>query len=186
MFIDLETERLILKCIGYDDAEFFYKQFSTDEVNQYLFDAEPCSSMEEAQRWIGFFLEREPRNHHRWIIIRKENGEKIGTCGFHCWNRETGDIQIGYDLQPTYWRKGYMSEALTSIMKFAVEEMKVKKIVAHISVDNIASIRTSEKMGFVKTEDQYYEEFHGQKHLHDIYFYDCSSAVIQEEFNEYN
>lgn len=36
MFIDLETERLFLKCIGYDDTEFFYKQFTTDEVNQYL------------------------------------------------------------------------------------------------------------------------------------------------------
>ena len=54
MFIDLETERLILKCIGYDDAEFFYKQFSTGEVNQYLYDTEPCSSMEEAQNGLAF------------------------------------------------------------------------------------------------------------------------------------
>lgn len=86
MFIDLETERLILKCIGYDDVEFFYKQFSTNEVNQYLFDSDPIDSVGEAQKWIGFYLEGEPRNHHRWIITRKENGEKIGTCGFHCWN----------------------------------------------------------------------------------------------------
>ena len=53
---DLETERLFLKCIGYDDTEFFYKQFTTDEVNQYLFDIEPFDSMEEAQKWIGFYL----------------------------------------------------------------------------------------------------------------------------------
>lgn len=46
MFIDIETERLYLKSIGQDDVEFFYKQFSTDEVNQYLYDSEPCSSME--------------------------------------------------------------------------------------------------------------------------------------------
>lgn len=169
MFIDLETERLFLKCIGYDDAEFFYKQFSTEEVNQYLFDAEPCSSVEEAQEWIGFYLENEPKNQHRWIIVLKENSEKIGTCGFHCWNRETGEIEMGYDLQQSYWRNGYACEALAAIMKFAVEEMKVKKIFAHISVDNIASIRTSEKMGFVNTGQQYYEEFHGEKYLHDIY-----------------
>jgi RimJ/RimL family protein N-acetyltransferase len=54
-------------------------------------------------------------------------------------------------------------------MKFAVEEMKVKKIFAHISADNIASVRISEKMGFVKTGEHYYEEFHGEKYLHDIY-----------------
>ncbi|NLY48684.1 MAG: hypothetical protein GX918_02790 [Clostridiales bacterium] len=62
MSIDLETERLLLKCIGRDDAEFFYKQFSNDEVNQYLYDTEPCNSVEQAQ--------------------------------------------------PSYWRKGYMGEAM--------------------------------------------------------------------------
>lgn len=50
--------------------------------------------------------------------------------------------------------------------------MKAKKIYANISVDNIASIRTSKKMGFVKTGEQYYEEFHGGKYLHDIYCVD--------------
>jgi RimJ/RimL family protein N-acetyltransferase len=80
MFTDLETERLFLECIGYDDAEFFYKQFSTDEVNQYLFDVEPFSSVEEAQEWIGFYVESEPRNQHRWIIVLKENGE-TGSAG---------------------------------------------------------------------------------------------------------
>lgn len=49
LFIDIETERLYLKCIGHDDVEFFYKQFSDDEVNLYLYDTEPCSSMEQAQ-----------------------------------------------------------------------------------------------------------------------------------------
>lgn len=172
MFTDLETERLFLKCIGYDDAEFFYKQFSTAEVNQYLFDVEPCSSVEEAKEWVDFYLESEPGNQHRWIMVLKENGEKVGTCGFHCWNRETGEIEMGYDLQPSYWRKGYTREALTAIIKFAAEKMKVKKIFAHISVDNIASIRLCEKMGFVKTGEQYFEEFHGEKYLHDIYCLD--------------
>jgi len=175
LFIDIETERLYLKCIGHDDVEFFYKQFSNNEVNQYLYDAEPCRSMEQAQEWIDFYLESEPRNHHRWIMVLKENGEKIGTCGFHRWNRENGEIEMGYDLQPSYWRKGYTSEALAAIMKFAAEEMKVKKIIAHISADNIASIRTAEKMGFVKTGEQYYEEFHGDKYLHEIYCFDCEA-----------
>ena len=41
MFIDLNTERLFLKCISYDDADLFYKEFSNDDVNRYLYDAEP-------------------------------------------------------------------------------------------------------------------------------------------------
>ena len=53
MFIDLETERLFLKCIGYDDTEFFYKQFTTDEVNQYLFDIEPFDSMKKHKNGLA-------------------------------------------------------------------------------------------------------------------------------------
>lgn len=33
MFTDLYAERLFLKSISYDDAEFFYKEFSNDDVN---------------------------------------------------------------------------------------------------------------------------------------------------------
>ena len=131
MFRDLSTPILLLKCISYDDACFFYREFSNEDVNRYLFDADPCSSEEEAQEWIGFDMEPEPRNQQRWIIVRKETGESIGTCGFHCWNRETGEVEIGYDLYPSYWRQGYMTEALTQIIDFAKAEMRVKKVNAH-------------------------------------------------------
>ncbi len=169
MFMDLETQRLILKNISYDDADFFYREFSNDDVNRYLFDAEPCSSVDEAREWIDFYVEPEPRNQQRWILILKDTDENIGTCGFHCWNKETGEIEIGYDLYPTYWKQGYMTEAMTKIIEYAKEEMKVSKIYAHISVDNLPSIRAVLKQGFIKTDNHYFEEFHGEKYLHDIY-----------------
>ena len=51
MFIDLITERLLLRCICYDDAAFFYQQFSNDDVNRYLYDAEALEKI------IGFARE---------------------------------------------------------------------------------------------------------------------------------
>ncbi len=177
MFRDLETERLFLKNISHEDDAFFYKQFSSDEVNRYLFDAEPCSSAAEAAEWIDFYLEKEPRNQHRWILVLKENGEKIGTCGFHCWNAERYEVELGYDLWPTYWRHGYIYEAVGRIIDFAAKEMGVKTVYAHISVDNAASIHTALKLGFVRSGEQYYEEFHGQKYLHDIYVKILSEEV---------
>lgn len=169
MFIDLDADRLLLKCISYDDAEFLYKEFSNEDVNRYLYGTEPCTSVNEAKQWIDFYLEQVPRNQHRWIIVLKSTGESIGTCGFHCWNKETGEVEIGYDLFPTYWRQGYATEALEQIIEYAKIIMYVKKIYAHISIDNIPSIKTILKQGFVKTEESYYEEFHGKKYLHDVY-----------------
>jgi len=169
MFADLETPHLRLKCIGMEDADFFYKQFSTAEVNRYLYDAEPCSSVDEAKEWIEFYLQPEPRGHHRWILVRKDNGEKIGTCGFHCLDREAGSVETGYDLQPAYWRQDYMTEAMTAALAFARDVMEVQTVLAHISVDNLASARTAEKLGFVRTGEQYDECFRGEKYPHDIY-----------------
>lgn len=169
MFKELETKRLILKNIGFDDADFMYKEFSTDEVNTYLYDAEPISSPDEAKEWINFYTQEEPRDQHRWIIILKDTGEKIGTCGFHCWDRNNSVVEIGYDLQPVYWRKGYTSEALAEIIDFAKNDMKVKSIKAHIAEENLGSIKTAVKLGFKNTNDTYFEEFHEKRYLHYIY-----------------
>lgn len=169
MYTNLETERLVLKCIGYDDVDFILKQFSTEEVNRYLYDAEPLNSKEEAEEIIDFYLEPKPKDQHRWILILKENNVKIGTCGFHCWNRASGEVELGYDLQPEYWRQGYMSEALAEIMNFAKEKMQIKKVYAHIYPKNLASVGIAEKMGFERTGEQYYEIFRGEKYLHDIF-----------------
>ena len=102
-------------------------------------------------------------------MVLADSGESIGSCGFHCWNKETGEIEIGYDVYPTYWRQGYMTEALTKIVAFAKENMGVKTICAHISVDNVPSIQTALKQGFQRSGESYFEEFHGEKYLHDVY-----------------
>lgn len=146
-----------------------YRQFSDDDVNRYLYDAEPCASIEEAKEWIAFYPEPEPRNQHRRVMVRKGSGESIGTCGFHCLNRETGKAEVGYDLYPAYRKQGYAAETLKRIPAFTKDTMRLKKVYAHIAADNAASVRTAEKQGFVKTDKSYYEEFHGEKYLHEVY-----------------
>lgn len=58
---------------------------------------------------------------------------------------------------------------LSEILEFAKKTMRVNKVYSHISVNNTASIKTAKKQGLVMSDDSYYEEFHGEKFLHDIY-----------------
>ena len=83
MFKEIETERLWLKNISDEDIEFIFEQFSNDDINRYLYDAEPMKEVSEAQELIDFYTVSEPRNQHRWILVRKSDGVKLGTCGFH-------------------------------------------------------------------------------------------------------
>jgi ribosomal-protein-alanine N-acetyltransferase len=102
-----------------------------------LFDAEPLNNLDEADELIYFYLQPEPRMQHRWILTLKNNNVKIGTCGFHCWDKNKNCVDIGYDLQVEYWSQGLMSEALNAILDFAQNEMKIKQVHAHIYVDNL-------------------------------------------------
>jgi ribosomal-protein-alanine N-acetyltransferase len=168
-FKELKTDRLLLRNLAKDDAAFLLKEFSNPKVNAHLFDTEPLSTIEEANRIIDFYLEEEPRCQHRWILVLKDTGEAIGTCGFHRWHKENATVEMGYDLQPAYWNRGYMTEALSEILSFAKKQMQVKTIEAHIAEGNIASERIVKKLGFMKSDVTYYEVFKGEKYLHSVY-----------------
>lgn len=155
IFENMETERLLLKNISRDDSDFILKQFSDENVNEFLFDAEPMKSLAEADDLIDFYAQPEPRRQHRWIIIDKETKTKIGTCGFHCLDKKEKCVDIGYDLQKAYWGKGIMTEAANAILNAYIPKLGIEQVFAHIAVENERSIRLAEKLGFVlsgKTE----------------------------------
>ncbi|HOP11400.1 MAG TPA: GNAT family N-acetyltransferase [Oscillospiraceae bacterium] len=168
-FSPIETKRLMLKNISADDRAFILKQFSDDSVNRYLYDTEPFSNLEEADELIDYFTQPEPRTLHRWILVLKDGGEKIGTCGFHNWDRRNQRAEIGYDLQPDFWGKGYMSEALEAILVFARDRMKLKRIDAHIYPENLGSVRLAERHGFRFCGETKVYVFRGKEYLHRIY-----------------
>jgi len=167
-FKELETDRLFLKNISSDDRDFIFTVFSNDDVNKYLYDAEPLTDISGADDIINFYLEPEPRNQHRWVIIRKADNVKMGTCGFHCWDKSSENAEIGYDLLKEFWGNGYMQEAIDEILKFAEKTMKVKQIEANIFVGNIKSIKLLENFGFVLTTSKSYL-FRGMEYPHKIY-----------------
>jgi ribosomal-protein-alanine N-acetyltransferase len=162
------TDRLILKNIGKEDTDFILSHFSDRDVTKYLYDTEPLTDISGANEIICSYLETEPRSQNRWILVRKTDNEKIGTCGFHCWNRNEANVEIGYDLQREFWSKGYMQEALIEILNFAKGNMNVMKIEAHVYVENIKSINLLGKIGF-KISGTKNELFRGKEYLHNIY-----------------
>jgi [ribosomal protein S5]-alanine N-acetyltransferase len=163
-----ETDRLLLKNIDNGDREFIFSQFSDDDINKYLFDSEPLTDLSGADEIIDFYLTPEPRMQHRWIIQRKADGVKMGTCGFHCWSIKDSVVEIGYDLKKEFWGNGYMYESINNIIEFARDNMKVKEINACIYIENDRSISLVEKLGFVLTGSKY-ELFRGKKYLHNLF-----------------
>lgn len=169
IFKDLETDRLYLKSISMEDKEFLFKQFTDNDVNEYLYDCEPMKDISEAVDLVNFYTVNVPKGHHRWILVRKEDGVKMGTCGFHCFDEGQFKIDVGYDMQKAYWGKGYMTEAVTEALKFIKATNEVHTVDAHIYIGNEHSMALAKRLGFEVSGKTVNYNFRGVDYLHNIY-----------------
>jgi [ribosomal protein S5]-alanine N-acetyltransferase len=95
-------------------------------------------------------------------LVKKDNGENIGWCGFHTWYIQHYRAEIGYILTNDAERgNGYMKEALSEIVKYGFEKMNLHRIEAFIGPTNIPSLKLVDSLGFVK-----------EGHLREHYFKD--------------
>lgn len=146
-FPNLETRRLWLRQATEEDAEAIFRVFSDPNVTRFhdlnTF-THPNEAMEVVKRRMkGFEAER----GIRWGIAHKPNDYLIGSCGF-TWNERANTAEVGYELASQFWRQGIMSEALYVILNYAFEIKKVKFVTAEIMLENLASRRLLEKLGF--------------------------------------
>jgi [ribosomal protein S5]-alanine N-acetyltransferase len=168
LFTNIETERLLLKGIDHSDHEFILEEFQNDFINRYLYDAEPMTDISQADELIDFYTVAEPRKQNRWVLIEKTTNTRLGTCGFHLWNPDNKDVEIGFELLEQYNGKGYMREAMEAIIEFARREMKVERINAIVYIENGNCIRLLERLGFLKVGEEE-TVFRGQTYLHNVY-----------------
>ncbi len=168
MFTNIETNRLLLKCIDQFDRDFILEEFQNDFINRYLFDAEPMTEISQADELIDFYTIVEPRRQNRWVLVDKTTNSKLGTCGYHLWNPDKKEVEIGFELMEPYNGKGYMSEAVKAIIEFAKHKMGVERINAIVYFENNKCIQLLERLGFVKVGDEE-TEFRGQIYLHFVY-----------------
>jgi ribosomal-protein-alanine N-acetyltransferase len=160
----LETKRLILRAITLDDAEFWVRNFSDPDVVE-LTAFEPPKDIETAKEEIATYCIKvfSENTGIRWGVTIKGSNQLIGTAGYHGWEKERGyHANLGYDLLREHRRKGIMREALTAVVDYGFETMKLHRIQAMIDPRNEASIRLVEGLGFrregVMREDQYFRE----------------------------
>jgi len=160
----LESERLTLRQMTVEDASALLQIFSDAEVTKDM-GIKPFVSIEEALGTIQFMNELFQQDVAiRWGIVRKSDNQLIGTCGFNGWEVNRGSRgEIGYDLAKSYWRQGYMTEALNKLITFGFEEMGLNRIEAYTNLDAAPSIQLLYKIGFQKEGIlRGYAYFHGE------------------------
>jgi len=170
-FPEITTERLLLRRIAMGDANEIFMLRSNEEVMKYV-DRKRATSIEEAQAFITAMNESlDSNNGVMWAItFRDEPSVLLGYIGFWRLIKQNYRAEVGYMLNPKFWKKGIMKEALLRVIDFGFDEMKLHSIEANINPDNEASAKILESTGFVK-EAYFKEDFFFEGTFRDTIIY---------------
>jgi RimJ/RimL family protein N-acetyltransferase len=144
----IETDRLRLRWLSTDDAEFIL-ELMTDPAWLQFIGNKGVKTMEDARSNI---LNRYVEMYHRlgfglYLTELKEEGVPIGICGLI--KRDAlEDVDLGFAFLPGFRGKGYAYEAADAALGYGKNVLGLNRIVAITTQDNDASIKLLEKLGF--------------------------------------
>lgn len=146
------TERLIIRMPhpGDGQAVFAATMASINELKPWL----PFANEEQTVTDVEInvrkahiaFLERKDLRLH---IFLRETGDFIGSSGLHRIDWSIPKFEIGYWIDSRFSGKGYMTEAVKGITRFACQEFGAKRIEIKCDGLNLQSRAIPEKLGFV-------------------------------------
>lgn len=160
-FHPIETERLLLRKLQMEDIyEYYERLFGDADVSRYmLFDPHQdiSESLESLQRKLDRY-DREP--YYCWGVTLKEEESLIGIIELLRFDEQAETCSFVYMLGCNYWNRGYGTEMLKAVFRFAFEELEVERILADHMTKNPASGRVMVKAGMrhIGTETEKYEK----------------------------
>lgn len=176
----ISTSRLLLLKITLDDAETLHKIRNKEEVMQYI--ARPKSkNVDEAKTLIQQIMDGIDKNESiSWAICEADYPERlIGTIGYYRTQFSNYRSEIGYLLDSDFWRKGYMTEAVRTIMNFGFHTLQFHSMEGCIDPNNEGSRAILTQAGFRK-EAYYKENFFFEGHFLDTEVYGITIAEFEQ------
>ena len=147
MPLKIETERLLLQRLKYEDAEeIFYAYASKPEATRFL-SWVTHESVDETRTYLKFAVESWNFGSDYGYAIRLKNGILIGSIGLV---NDDGKVQLGYVISPGHWGNGYTTEACRRILSILRNLPDVYRIGTFVDAENLASIRVLEKCGLIE------------------------------------
>lgn len=144
----LETERLTIRPITSDDADFILELINTPKFHKYIGDR-GIRSIAEAGEYLEqrYFTSYRKSGYGLYAVCLRD-GTPIGNCGF-VKRDEFASPDIGFAFLPEHESQGYGYESASAMLDYGRDKLGFTRVLAITSQDNEASVRLLEKLGFV-------------------------------------
>jgi [ribosomal protein S5]-alanine N-acetyltransferase len=129
--MEIVTRRFLLRDFVESDRSLFL-EYQADPRNQIFYEPSTASP-EHATRLFEIFqtwASEQPRlNYQLAIVQRQEPYALVGCCGLRGRGCDTGEMELGIELAPTYWgRYAYAIEAGRALLDFGFRELQLDVI----------------------------------------------------------
>lgn len=138
-------ERVLLRPFEMADAPAAHAVCGDAEVMRFVGEGGPVDRERSATMIAGYQAHQERHGFAFWAVIERSSGELIGDAGLEV--TEHG-VELGYTLGRSWWGQGLSTEAARLCLCAAFGPLDLPRLVALADVDNPASARVLEKIGF--------------------------------------
>ncbi len=141
------TERLLLRPGWAEDAPALAQAIADETIVRNLASAPWPFALRDAEAFLA--APRDPVLPSFLIYQRTTAApELVGACGLG--RRPSGAVELGYWIARDSWNQGYATEAGHALLAIA-EALGLQRLEASFFIDNPASGRVLEKLGFTPT-----------------------------------
>ncbi|MFD2117197.1 GNAT family N-acetyltransferase [Paenibacillus yanchengensis] len=142
----LQTERLIIRDFQVSDWQDVYSYTSNPIVMKYI--PEGVFTEQQAEQFVKE-QQSKGKPADKFAVVLKDREQLVGHLSFE---RYFGDhtYEIGWVFHPSYYNKGYATEAAQAVIAYGFQQLNLHRIVATCQPENPASYKVMEKIGMRK------------------------------------
>lgn len=152
MFYEIKTDRLVLRPLNIADLETVHIYAADKENTRYMLRLPNYTVEETAQFLISVTneWEKDIPDFYEFAIVFE--GTQIGAISIYL-DETRKNAELGWIINKRYWKKGFASEAAFAIKDFAINTLKVTKIIAHCDYRNVGSYNLMNRIGLKLEND---------------------------------
>lgn len=145
--MNLVGEKVVLRALEAKDGNLLLDMINDPTIEYMLGGWSFPVSPEAQQSWINNLLNE--KNTLRCVICGVEDGKSVGVIMLTDIDWKNGNAEIHIKLDKSARGKGFASDAVRTITRYAFEELRMHLIYAKVNDFNTASKTLFEKCGFV-------------------------------------
>lgn len=147
----IETHRLVLRPWRLDDDVAAYAIYGAPEVARWLCPVLPAvAGPGEMRRLLGVWKAESDAAalpSGRWAITDKRSRKVIGGVALLPLPPGGGDLEIGWQVAPAMWGRGYGAEAGHAVAHQAFEKAGLSEVFAVVRPGNDRAVATARRVG---------------------------------------